>query len=255
MEMNLSRHISVFNPEKVEHPIHIIGVGATGSFVAMEFARMGVKELYIYDFDGVEIHNIPNQYYDTEDLDKPKVEALTNKLKKINPEIKINIFNGMVYPEPKEGIEGKYISDMSGYVFLLVDSMKTRKELFEAVIKNRKQFIQCWESRLGSDQARVYCLPIEDNFNYNDYLTKHFYDDADAEVSACGTSITVLPIVMATASLMISQFIKIVMEDKNEPYIKHFSLFDNMYNLYTENFNEKKEEVKSVTVANGDIIF
>ena len=53
--MDLSRHISVFNPTAVKHDIHIIGVGATGSFVAMMLARMGVPVINIYDFDDVEI--------------------------------------------------------------------------------------------------------------------------------------------------------------------------------------------------------
>ena len=70
--MDLSRHISVFNPASVKHDIHIVGVGATGSFVAMMFARMGVPVINIYDFDDVEIHNIPNQYYDNGDLGKLK---------------------------------------------------------------------------------------------------------------------------------------------------------------------------------------
>ena len=87
--MDLSRHISVFSPDNVKYPIHIIGVGATGSFVAMELARMGCPVLNIYDFDDVEIHNIPNQYYDNGDLGKLKAEALAEKLKLINPNIPI----------------------------------------------------------------------------------------------------------------------------------------------------------------------
>lgn len=122
--MDLSRHISVFNPASVKNDIHIIGVGATGSFVAMQIARMGVPVLNIYDFDDVEIHNIPNQYYDTEDIGKLKIDALDEKLHKINPDITVNKSNAKVTAED--------ISKMEGYVFLLVDSMKVRKELWEA---------------------------------------------------------------------------------------------------------------------------
>ena len=220
--MDLSRHISVFNPAAVKDDIHIIGVGATGSFVAMMLARMGVPVINIYDFDDVEIHNIPNQYYDTGDLGKLKIGALADKLRVINPDITVNVSDEAVKPED--------VSNMSGYVFLLVDSMKVRKELWEAAKANTK-IINVWESRLGSDQARVYSLPIDKDVNYAKY-EQDFYDDDKAEVSACGTSITVLPIVMMTASLMIVQFIDLVMEN---PVIPHFkTIFDNHYNKYEE---------------------
>jgi tRNA A37 threonylcarbamoyladenosine dehydratase len=119
--MDLSRHISVFNPAAVKDDIHIIGVGATGSFTAMMLARMGVPVINIYDFDDVEIHNIPNQYYDTGDLGKLKAEALADKLRLINPDITVNVGKEAVTPED--------VSKMSGYLFSLVDSMKVRKEL------------------------------------------------------------------------------------------------------------------------------
>jgi len=224
--MDLSRHISVFNPAAVKDDIHIIGVGATGSFVAMMFARMGVPVINIYDFDDVEIHNIPNQYYDTGDLGKLKAEALADKLRLINPDITVNVGKEAVTPED--------VSKMSGYLFSLVDSMKVRKELWEAA-KANKDLINVWESRLGSDQARVYSLPIKSGLDYAKY-EQDFYDDDNAEVSACGTSITVLPIVMMTASLMMVQFIDLVMDN---PVIPHFkTIFDNHYNKYEEDLEE-----------------
>lgn len=243
--MDLSRHISVFSPDAVKYPIHIIGVGATGSFVAMELARMGCPVLNIYDFDELEIHNIPNQYYDTQDLGKPKVEALAEKLKLINPSIVVNAYNGKVLPKASE--EGKGIDEMSGYVFLLVDSMKTRKELWEAVKKN-KNIVHCWESRLGSDQARVYSLDMSVK-NFDKY-EQDFYEDDNAEVSACGTSITVLPIVLQTASLMMVQFIDLVMERIGTYYFK--TIFDNHYNKYEESF-EVSEVIEEVPAVQEDI--
>lgn len=245
--MDLSRHISVFSPDSVKYPIHIIGVGATGSFVAMELARMGCPVLNIYDFDDVEIHNIPNQYYDNEDLGKLKAEALADKLKLINPNIVVNVNTTAVLPVHDD--EHKGIDEMAGYVFLLVDSMKVRKELWNA-IKANKNIVHCWESRLGSDQARVYSLDmsVKDFSKYE----ADFYDDDNAEVSACGTSITVLPIVLQTASLMIVQFIDLVMEHNGTYFFK--TIFDNHYNKYEESF-EEPEVLEEVPVAIQEDIF
>jgi molybdopterin/thiamine biosynthesis adenylyltransferase len=244
--MDLSRHISVFTPDNVKHPIHIIGVGATGSFVAMMLARMGCPVLNIYDFDDVEIHNIPNQYYDTGDLGKLKAEALAEKLKAINPNIVVNVNIGAVLPTHDD--EHKGIDEMAGYVFLLVDSMKIRRELWEAV-KLNKDIIHCWESRLGSDQARVYSLDMSVK-DFSKYEVD-FYDDDVAEMSACGTSITVLPVVLQTASLMIVQFIDIVMDRVGTYYFK--TIFDHYYNKYEESFEVSEVIVEEVPVTQDDL--
>lgn len=244
--MDLSRHISVFTPDNVKHPIHIIGVGATGSFVAMMLARMGCPVLNIYDFDDVEIHNIPNQYYDTEDLGKLKAEALAEKLKAINPNIVVNVNIGAVVPVHDD--EHKGIDEMAGYVFLLVDSMKIRRELWEAV-KANKNIIHCWESRLGSDQARVYSLDMSVK-DFSKYEVD-FYDDDVAEMSACGTSITVLPVVLQTASLMIVQFIDIVMDRVGTYYFK--TIFDHYYNKYEESFEVSEVIAEEVPVTQDDL--
>lgn len=239
--MDLSRHISVFSPDNVKHPIHIIGVGATGSFVAMALARMGCPVINIYDFDDVEIHNIPNQYYDNNDLGKLKVDALKEKLEAINPNITVNVYNKPVAPTSDEEHVG--INEIEGYVFMLVDSMKVRKELWEA-IKSNKSILHVWESRLGSDQARVYSLDMKEP-DFKKY-EQDFYDDDEAEVSACGTSITVLPIVLQTAALMINQFIDLVMNNEVVYYFK--TIFDKYYNKYEESFEEEiAEEVIPVT--------
>lgn len=246
--MDLSRHIEIFSPDNVKYPIHIIGVGATGSFVAMMLARMGCPVLNIYDFDDVEAHNIPNQYYDNSDLGKLKVDALEEKLKLINPNIVINKYNVPV--AAVEDDEHKGIDKMSGYVFMLVDSMKVRKELWEAIKKN-KEIVHCWESRLGSDQARVYSLDMSEK-DFSKY-EQDFYDDAEAEVSACGTSITVLPVVLQTASLMVVQFINLVMERVGTYNFK--TIFDNTYNKYEESFGTSEVAENVVPAVSQDDLF
>lgn len=209
---------------------------------------MGCPVLNIYDFDGVEIHNIPNQYYDTEDLGKLKAEALADKLHAINPNITVNVHTSAVLPIHDEEHPG--IDQMSGYVFLLVDSMKIRKELWLAA-KENKQILHCWESRLGSDQARVYSLNMSEK-DFGKYEVD-FYDDDNAEMSACGTSITVLPIVLQTASLMIVQFIDLVMERAGTYPFK--IIFDNKYNKYEEYFEDPIVVQEEIPVATQEDLF
>ena len=227
--MDLTRSITVFDPEMLKEDVHIIGAGATGSFVIQTLARFGVKKMHIYDMDVIEKHNISNQNFALSDCGKLKITATAEYCRAINPEIEI--VEHPMFVEPKD------IEEMSGYVFVLVDTMKSRKELFQA-IKSNPKIKWYWESRLGSDQARVYSLPIGEDINYFTYEDKHFYSDDQAEVSACGTSITIVSIVQGIVSLMVNQFIKVVMERRNaEPYLNHYTLFDSMFNVYVENFH------------------
>lgn len=242
--MDISRSIEVFNPDIIEKDIHIIGVGATGSFVLQTLVRFGVKKIHIWDFDKYEIHNVNNQAITQSCCEKQKVAAQVELCKEINPEVEIIAHDKLVSADD--------IKEMSGYVFLLVDSMKCRKELFEA-IKSNDKIEWYWESRLGSDQGRVYCLPITKDFDYSKYEAQHFYSDEEAEVSACGTSITIVSIVLSVAALMVNQFIKVVTDKIDvEPFINNYTLFDNMYGVYTENF---KVEVKTVSEVTDEIIF
>lgn len=242
--MDLSRSIEVFNPKILEDEVHVIGAGATGSFLIQTLVRFGVQKIHIYDNDIYEAHNVNNQSISQEHCGQSKVAATAAICKGINPEVVIVEHNQ--YVEPKD------IAEMSGYIFLLVDTMKCRAELF-AAIKENPNIKWYWESRLGSDQGRVYALPIGADIDYSKYEKMHFYKDEDSEVSACGTSITIVSIVLSVVGLMVNQFIKVVSNRLDaEPYLNHFTLFDNMYGVYTEMFNP--ELVEQTEVADDIIL-
>jgi len=65
--------------------IGIAGAGGLGSTVAVTLARAGVGKLIIADFDKVETSDLGRQQYFMDQIGKPKVEALEENLKKINP--------------------------------------------------------------------------------------------------------------------------------------------------------------------------
>ena len=103
---------------------------------------------------------------------------------------------------------------------------------------------------MGSDQARVYSLPIEKGKDYSKY-EQDFYDDDNAEMSACGTSITVLPIVLQTSALMMVQFIDLVMDN---PVIPHFkTIFDNHYNKYEEDWDTSQTLIPEIEIPVEEI--
>jgi sulfur carrier protein ThiS adenylyltransferase len=65
--------------------VGIAGAGGLGSNAAVSLARAGLGRLIIADHDRVELSDLNRQYYFLEQVGKPKVEALIENLKRINP--------------------------------------------------------------------------------------------------------------------------------------------------------------------------
>ena len=72
----------------------IIGAGGLGSPIAIYLAALGIGKIGIVDKDNVEISNLTRQIvFSINDLKKSKASAAIDKLKKINPDLKLQSFN------------------------------------------------------------------------------------------------------------------------------------------------------------------
>jgi len=72
----------------------IIGAGGLGSPIAIYLAALGIGKIGIIDKDSVEISNLSRQIiFSINDLKKSKSSVAINKLKKINPDLKLKSFN------------------------------------------------------------------------------------------------------------------------------------------------------------------
>ena len=76
-----------------ESSVGIAGVGGLGSNAAVSLARAGIGRLILVDFDSVEENNLTRQYYFRDQIGKVKVEALKENIKRINPWMKVDVFN------------------------------------------------------------------------------------------------------------------------------------------------------------------
>lgn len=196
MSLDISRHRELIDTEQFNVPIHIIGAGATGSYVALALAKLGMQDITVYDFDVVEEHNIPNQAYDFGHVGMPKVDALFSVIRQLTNDTFIKAKNK------------KFINDrLSGYVFLLVDSMEQRKLIWENAIKMKSNIELLIEPRLGLDMGRLYNVEPYDLNQIKRYEESYSYDDSTAEVSACGNSMTVITSVFTLAGWCVRQLI------------------------------------------------
>lgn len=69
--------------------VGIAGVGGLGSNVAVALARIGIGKLVIADFDLVEPSNLNRQAFNIDQIGRPKVKALRDNIRRINPYTKV----------------------------------------------------------------------------------------------------------------------------------------------------------------------
>jgi len=70
-----------------------IGTGGLGAPLGLYLAAAGVGRIGLVDFDKVDLTNLQRQIlFDTKDIGRPKIEAATNRLRDLNPDIQIDTF-------------------------------------------------------------------------------------------------------------------------------------------------------------------
>jgi sulfur carrier protein ThiS adenylyltransferase len=82
-----------------ESTVGIAGAGGLGSNAAMLLARAGVGRLIIADFDVVEPSDLNRQFYFLDQIGLPKVVALEQNLKRLNPYSLYEMHNVRITPD------------------------------------------------------------------------------------------------------------------------------------------------------------
>lgn len=202
--MNLIKSFDFFNPDTCEDQIHIIGCGAIGSTVAENLVRFGLKNIKLYDFDVVKEHNITNQMFTAEDIDKLKTDALKSFLCKINPELSETI---TLYPE------GYNTQKLSGYVFLCVDDIELRKKI---VVANKlNKFIKAvFDFRMRLTDAQHYAADWSNPSMVANLIKSMNFTHKEAmeetPVSGCNIVMSIVPTVRTICAYGVNNFINFV---------------------------------------------
>lgn len=202
--MNLSKSHDFFKPEEMTGRIHIVGCGSVGSVVAENLVRFGITKITLYDFDIVESKNIANQLFDAEDIGRPKVEALTDHLARINPDIRKDL-----RVQPNGYIDQK----LTGYVFLCVDSIELRRKIAESCVGNT--FVKgFFDFRTRLTDAQHYAADWCDRKMVEAFLNSMAFSHEEAKeatpTSACGVELSVCPTIRNIVAMGVSNFINFV---------------------------------------------
>lgn len=89
-----------------EKTLLIAGCGI-GSSVAVCAARIGFQHFILVDGDVVDPHNLNRQFYEFADIGTPKVDALKDKIMRINPQAQVEALNVFFTAENTEAIVKK----------------------------------------------------------------------------------------------------------------------------------------------------
>jgi molybdopterin/thiamine biosynthesis adenylyltransferase len=214
--LDVRRHMELFDPHTFNTPITVIGCGATGSWLTLALAKLGITNITVWDYDIVEEHNIPNQVFGLPDVGESKVGQLYQHIEWTTG-TKINIVN-------------KAFTDarLSGIVFLMVDSMKARKEIFDNSIKMKNAVKLLVEPRMGLNEGRIYNVNPTD-LNHIKRYEDCWYSDEDAEVSACGTSQTVITTALTVSAWCARQLINFHADIELDNEILIDFMYNNIY--------------------------
>jgi hypothetical protein len=83
-----SRQLGLLNQDWfLINRVSVIGIGNLGTPLCLNLAKAGFREIYIYDPDIIESHNLPNQMYGEESLTRSKTAIMIDTMHQFSPAI------------------------------------------------------------------------------------------------------------------------------------------------------------------------
>ena len=159
MDETFSRNIMYWGEETQEKisssHIAVFGLGGVGGFCAEALARSGVGELTLIDFDKVSKSNINRQIIALHStIGMYKTDLFKERLKDINPKIKLNIINDFYTDE----------FDFSGidYVADAIDSMRSKVNLLINCHRNNIPVVSSMGAGNRVDPTKLYISDISE---------------------------------------------------------------------------------------------
>lgn len=206
MGIDTARQSRFFTRDKMAgRGVTIIGAGATGSPMAVGFAKLGVEKIEVWDDDIVEDHNLSNQMYGPQHLGMAKVEALRDVVFQQTGTV-ITAHNRRIGPNDA--------GRMLEVVCVLVDSMdgpEGRRGIAEQVIfGSRAEFVI--ETRMGVEHGMIYSIQPRNLVEFRGWKDTLYSDDdvaanEDADPAGCNAQQTIGATVRLITGLAEWQFL------------------------------------------------
>ena len=203
----------------------VIGIGGLGSTIVTQLTGMGIGFLRIVDRDVVERANLHRQsIFDIESLGMSKVEAAENRIKKINPDVKVEAL-----PLSVNDYNIKSIIEDVDLVLDGLDSFRIRRIVNRACIELNKPYVFGSAVEMFGNVSTI--IPGETPC-LDCFLPRQ-------EPSATCATVGIHPsLVSIIASIEVSEAIKII--TGKEPALKNKLLFFDLRNMLFETVEIKR---------------
>lgn len=237
-----SKQELLYNPKEHNPTIFVYGLGSGGSHLTIALAKTGITNITVYDFDFVELDNIPAQFYTVQ-------QGRTKMLKTLATAENVkNLTNLDIQTENvkiDDNFQPQVIRD-SIHV-LAIDNIETRKLLANKL----KGFpVHVIDGRIGGFNYELHYFRADNQKQTEDYLKT--LEGSFAELR-CGEK-CLWALNALTASKTVANIIKLTKE-------KPPSLMTNGH-LLTETVLEKKQPVeakteptKTITYSDNESVF
>lgn len=190
--------------------VTIIGIGALGSLASELLVRSGVSNLVLYDKDKIEESNLQRQHLFTKkDIGKSKVKIAKERLKEINPDVRIKDNNKEINYKNINEIKTSLILDCT-------DNLHTRFLLNDYCVKNN---IKCIFSSGEENKGYV--------FSYNNKACFACLFFGMKSISDCNTVGVLNSITSLISSLQVNEAIKFLTGKENEDKLIYINLKEN----------------------------
>lgn len=129
----------------------VFGLGGVGGYVVEELVRSGIKHIALVDNDVINASNINRQIIATsENIGELKVDAFKNRIKAINPDIKVETYPLFYLPENNTIDLSKY-----DYVIDCIDTVKSKIGIISYCVNHNVKVISSLGTANKLDPSKV----------------------------------------------------------------------------------------------------
>lgn len=162
--------------------VGIAGAGGLGSNCAFNLVRSGFSKFVLCDFDAVEPSNLNRQFYFLDQAGKPKVEALAENLRRINPAAALTLHHRRVTDENVRELFGGCDAVVEAF-----DAAGMKKMIAEAFARSGKLFVSASGLAGYGNSDAIMIRKVNEHF----FLVGDAVSEASASLPPCSPRVNI----------------------------------------------------------------
>ncbi len=210
--------------------VFIAGAGGLSSAVLLYLAASGVGEIGVADPDNVDFSNLHRQIiYDVNDVNKSKVVSVKEQIKKINPDVKVNVYQDKLSKDNVESILSEYEIIVDG-----LDNFSDKFLLNDFSVSLNKKFVHA--GAIGFEGQVLTVIPKQSS------CLRCYFPEAPSDFRQSCKELGVFgPCVGVISTIQANEVLKLILgigEPLTDRILKFNALKSSFYELKVKRRNE-----------------